>query len=181
MDLWIRTNSSNNSGLICGNASDDTEATYVFYSKVYRWGSYYINQYVGIPFATMSPYQWYGVYVFEYDDEHDAWKKPDDGDLKPFTAYDIISRSSETNYTTFYTDGVLNLPGTSGTKTLTCTGETRYDAEGTLGEREISYLRTVGQRPFMLELLNLQTIPISPHRYISSMRAMFLKAKMKKY
>lgn len=129
-DLWIRTDDDNNSGLICGNASSNTEATYIFYSKVYRWESYYINQYVGIPYTTMSPYQWYGVYVFEYDDANDAWKNPDDGDLKPFTAYDIISKSSDENYTTFYTDGILNLPGTSGTKTLTCTG-TRCKSDGT--------------------------------------------------
>ena len=111
MDLWIRSDYSNNSGLVCGNTSANTQATYVLASTVWRYDAYYINQYVGIPFASMSPYQWYSVYVFEYDDEHDAWKNPSDGDLKPFTAYDIISQSSEENWATFYTDGILNLPG----------------------------------------------------------------------
>lgn len=134
MDLWIRTDASNNSGLICGDASENTKATYIFYSKVYRFGSYYINQYVGIPFTTMSPYQWYGVYVFEYDAAKDAWKNPSDGDLAPFTAYNIISKSSGVTSTTFYTDGTLNLPGTSGTQELNC--GSRYSTSETFNDKD---------------------------------------------
>jgi len=119
-DLSIRTSILGNGGLICGNKSSNTAAYYEFYSKVYRFGSYYINQYVGIPFVSMDPYQWYGVNVFEYDPTRDDWKTPENADLKPFTCYDIISKTSGISYTEFYTNGTLNLPGLDSITTLEC-------------------------------------------------------------
>ena len=119
-DLSIRTSILGNGGLICGNASSNTAAEYEFYSKVYRFGSYYINQYVGIPFVSMNPYQWYGINVFEYNPDRDDWMTPENSDLKPFTCYNIISKTSGISYTEFYTNGTLNLPGLDSITTLEC-------------------------------------------------------------
>lgn len=155
--LQINTDYRGNGGLIVGTASANTEAYYSFYSKIYRYGSYYINQYVGIPFASMSPYQWYGINVFEYDPSRDDWMTPDNADLKPFTCYNIISKTSGISYTEFYTNGTLNLPGTSGTKVLSCGWREPEDFEE--GEFPESIDGEEGHQDFMFA--NSWTAPIS--------------------
>lgn len=116
LDLYLEIGQGKNAALICGNASDNTKASCIFHSKIYRNGTYYINQYVGVPFSDMDPFQWYGVYIFEYDAEHDNWKTPagEYAYLKPYTAYDIISKNSDFTYTDFYMNGTLILPGITG-------------------------------------------------------------------
>lgn len=164
-DLQIVTDYYGNGGLICGEASDDTEAQYIFYSKVYRYGSWYINQYVGIPFVNMDPYDWYGVSIFEYNPAKDQWMTPvlDEGKLKPFTAYNIISKMSGVGYTNFYTDGILNLPGTvpdpdnNRLKVLKCGW--RDEADFDEGKFPASIDETEGHQDYMFA--NSWTAPIS--------------------
>ena len=119
-DLSIQTDYYGNAGLICGEASADTKAQYLFYSKSRKYSSkWYVNQYVGIPFAKMDPFDWYGVNVYEYNPEKDDWMTPSNDSLKSFTCYNIISKSTESS-TTYYTDGILNLPGKDSITTLDC-------------------------------------------------------------
>ncbi len=164
-DLQIVTDYYGNGGLICGNASANTEAQYIFYSKVYRYGSYYINQYVGIPFVNMDPYDWYGVSIFEYNPAKDQWMTPvlDEGKLKRFTAYNIISKMSGVGYTNFYTDGILNLPGTvpdpdnNRLKVLECGWRNEGDFDE--GKFPASIDETEGHQDYMFA--NSWTAPIS--------------------
>ena len=128
-DLWIETYTEHNAGLVCGAASDNTVATYKFFSKIYRYGTYWVNQYIGIPFTEMDPWQLYGLYIFQYNPAEDKWAKPGDGDLQPWTAYNLINKTSEA-WTYYYIDGTLNLPGTSGTQTFTCGDRTSTMFDG---------------------------------------------------
>lgn len=120
-DLYIETSILGNGGLICGEASANTQATYDFYTKTYKSGKWFINQYVGIPFASINANQYYGFNIYEYDATKDDWGTPKSSTLEPFTAYNFIRQYSGGTWMNFDLKGTLNLPGTeSGTKVLTC-------------------------------------------------------------
>ena len=110
-DLEILTNSSFNGGLICGAASNNTVAEYGSYMRSYKAGTFYINQYIGIPFTEMEAYQYYGFNIFQYDLTRDDWKTPDGSTLQAWTAYNFIRKYSGDNWAHFYVEGTLNLPG----------------------------------------------------------------------
>lgn len=123
-DLQIRTDNTGNGGLITGNECEDDTAEYVFYTKAYKYTysghSYYINQYVGIPFVNMYAYQLYGFNIFVYDGTADDWRTPGSATLEAWEAYNLIRKYSSDDWSYFYLDGILNLPGKTGTKTFTC-------------------------------------------------------------
>lgn len=125
-DLLIETNSYGNGSLICGSASTTSEATYYFYSKSYKYDTWFVNQFVGIPFVTCDAWDYYGMNIYEYDAEKDDWKTPGSYTLNSFTTYNMINKYNG-GATTYTVSGVLSLPGTSGTKTLTC--GSRHDVE----------------------------------------------------
>lgn len=108
-DLFIETSTSGNGGLIVGGASIDTETDYRFNIKAYRVGSFYINQYIGIPMTSLNVYEFYDSYMFEYDNVNDQWASAPSV-MRPFTAYNII-RAYTRGLTFTYFDGILNLPG----------------------------------------------------------------------
>ena len=126
-DIIIETMFGGNGGLVIGGASTTTQAEYRFLSSAWRAGNYIVNQYIGIPFTSMSVYDYYGVYAFVYDDEADQWTAASET-LEPFVAYNFINKTSLTRYY-YYLDGSLNLPGLSGKVVLTC--GSRYNADGT--------------------------------------------------
>jgi len=136
-DLQIATDYFGNGSLIVGNASNNTAAEYVFYTKAYKFSSSYINQYVGIPFASMLAYKLYGFNIFVYDADADDWRTPSGegaNTMQPWTAYNLIRQYAYDNWSTFYLDGTLNLPGITGDgrlKTLTCESETNRVSNGT--------------------------------------------------
>ena len=114
-DLEIRTSVLGNGVLICGGASTTTAATYEFHTKTWKYGKWYINQYVGIPFATMIPdYQLSGFKIFEYDAENDQWKTPEEKELKAWVAYDYIRSYSGSTWSDFDLKDTLLLPGITG-------------------------------------------------------------------
>ena len=138
-DLCLKTSILGNGCLIVGGVSETTAASYDFYASAYKvrylyegkYYTFYTNQYIGIPFASMDAYQMYGMNIYEYNDELDKWGTPESSTLKPWTAYDIISKYVEVGGM-HYLDGTLILPGITGEgrkKVLTC-GD-RYNEDGT--------------------------------------------------
>lgn len=123
-DLQIRTDNTGNGGLITGSECAHDTAEYVFYTKAYKYTyltkSYYINQYIGIPFVDMYAYQLYGFNIFVYDGTADDWRTPGSTTLQAWDAYNLIRKYSSDDWSYFYLDGILNLPGKTGTKTFTC-------------------------------------------------------------
>lgn len=117
--LWINTSRDGNGALIVGNESDNTEAYYNFFTKTCKYGSYYVNQYVGIPFAEMEADQMYGFNIFVYADSVDDWRSPKSRTLEPWMTYNYLRQYSSSSGT-FLLNGVLNLPGLDGKQTLNC-------------------------------------------------------------
>ena len=127
-DLYIETTVLGNGVLICGSANANTAATYDFHSKAYKADSkWYINQYVGIPFAELDADKMRGFNIFVYDDAEDDWRTPGSKTMNPWTAYDLLC---------IYPGGVGNqelkgtllFPGTGAGKTKTLS-PTRRDPE----------------------------------------------------
>ncbi len=139
-DVRVETSILGNAGLVCGNASSNTEVTYIFRTKAFmvtvEGKKYYRNQYLGIPFTTIDGDQYWGSILYKYDDNNDVWMAaPTDGEgkitLAPFTAYNLIRKVESGDE--FTLKGILNLPGTGGskTRTLTC-GWRAADTESTI-------------------------------------------------
>lgn len=131
-DLIIETSVLGNGVFICGAASDNTQATYEFYSKAWKSGKWYINQYVGIPVEDVSTSQYWGFRVFVYNPEEDAWANPTSSELEPFTAYNLLASYNQSVITDRDITGTLILPGTTGEgrkHTFTC--GSRYNSAGT--------------------------------------------------
>lgn len=118
-DLLIETNSYGNGSLICGSESTNSEASYSFFSKSYKYNTWFVNQFVGIPFATGDAWDYYGMNIYEYDADNDTWKAPGSYTLKSFTTYNLINKNNG-GASNISLNGVLNLPGNSGNKVLTC-------------------------------------------------------------
>ena len=147
-DVRVETSILGNAGLVCGNASSNTEVTYIFRTKAFmvtvneggKNKKYYRNQYFGIPFTTIDGDQYWGSILYKYDGNSDAWAAPEtDGEgkvtLAPFTAYNLIRRVEAGDE--FMLKGTLNLPGTGAgkTRTLTC-GWRAEDTGSTIDENK---------------------------------------------
>ena len=117
-DVELQSSSSGTAALIVGKESTNTQATVGFYTQAKKDDGKYINQYIGVPFASMTTYdRFYGTYLYSFDVATDSWKVvPNNGDMYPFTAYNLLRK--EATASTLYMAGTLNLPGTSGTKAL---------------------------------------------------------------
>ena len=167
-DLRIESSVLGNGTLICGGASDNTAATYEFYTRTFRYGRYYINQYVGIPFETMDGNQLPEFRIFIYADSTDSWVTPSSSTLEAFVAYDYIRAYSGSGWNEFDLNGTLNLPGITGDgrlKTLEC-GWRDKDADRWKGKTFPIPIDTIdGHQDFMFA--NSWTAPID----IASMEA----------
>lgn len=137
-DLQIRTDNSGNGGLIVGGADDETAAEYVFYTKSYKYSnSWYINQYVGIPFASMEAHELYGFNIFVYDATADDWRTPASSTMEPWKSYNLIRKYSGDDWAYFYLNGgILNLPGKTGIKDLECAWRTGESIPASIDKTE---------------------------------------------
>lgn len=139
-DVQIETGWSHNGALICGSKSTDTRVSYNLYSRSYMYGSYgYINQYIGIPFNSADKYDFYGSYLFKYNENEDKWEGGVSG-MDAFKAYNLIQTGN--SLSGFYLDGTLNLPGLGdgGNVTLSCISRTGKDDDGKDNDTKMDYL-----------------------------------------
>ena len=135
-DLQIESDIFSNGALITGKKSTNSQATYLFYTKAYKAGTYgYINQFIGIPFVQMNAYEYYDSYLYEYEPNDDKWITCSTT-MYGFKAYNLL-RASKEGRSSYYLDGTLNLPGIEDgdkEKVLTCTSSRYADASLWNGE-----------------------------------------------
>ena len=122
-DLVIESSDDGTGALITGEESTTTQAGVQFYTKARNDGGY-VNQFIGVPLASMTTYNgFYGTALYVYDSTNDAWQLlGNNAAMEPFTAYNLMRRESTEG--TLYMEGLLNLPGTGGKQELTITRRT---------------------------------------------------------
>ena len=116
-DLVILSDEDGTGALITGEESTTTQAGVQFYTKARNDGGY-VNQFIGVPLASMTTYNgFYGTALYVYNSTSDTWQLlGNNAAMEPFTAYNLMRRESTEG--TLYMEGLLNLPGIGGTRTL---------------------------------------------------------------
>lgn len=120
-DIDIYSSADGNATLVMGGASTTTEGYYRFYSKAKSSDQYYgswVNQFIGIPFTTVSMYEYYATYLYAYDHsiieevDTEQWLGVVTNSLKTlygFKAYCILRE--EATEGSCYLKGTFDFPG----------------------------------------------------------------------